>query len=115
MKVVKFGGSSLADAGQLKKVADIVMSDSDRHIVVVSAPGKRSDDDIKVTDLLIAAGEAAMAGTKTHDFDEAEIKMGYVVDRYAGIARDLKLGTEIVDMITKDLMARLKKDKSHPT
>ena len=114
MKVVKFGGSSLADAGQLKKVADIIMSDSERRIVVVSAPGKRSDDDIKVTDLLIAAGEAALAGTKTHDIDEAEIKMGYVTDRYAGIARDLNLGDDIVKMINEDLMARIKKDKSHP-
>ena len=40
MKVAKFGGSSLANASQIKKVVDIVLSDKDRRIVVVSAPGK---------------------------------------------------------------------------
>ena len=40
MKVVKFGGSSLADAAQIKKVCDIVLSDPSRKIMVVSAPGK---------------------------------------------------------------------------
>lgn len=53
MKVIKFGGSSLANATQLRKVFNIVKSDSSRKIVVVSAPGKRSSDDEKVTDLLI--------------------------------------------------------------
>ena len=49
MKVVKFGGSSLASATQLEKVLNIVKSDPERRFVVVSAPGKRHDDDIKVT------------------------------------------------------------------
>lgn len=57
MKVVKFGGTSLASAAQIKKVCDIVLSDSKRRLIVVSAPGKRFDDDIKVTDLLIDLGE----------------------------------------------------------
>ena len=52
VKVLKFGGSSLADAEHFKKVADIVKSDPSRRYVVASAPGKRSDDDEKVTDLL---------------------------------------------------------------
>ncbi|HFR3851458.1 TPA: hypothetical protein ACHWCG_000975, partial [Streptococcus suis] len=42
MKVIKFGGSSLASAGQLEKVFNIVQSDSERRFVVVSAPGKRN-------------------------------------------------------------------------
>ena len=46
MKVAKFGGSSLADAAQFKKVREILLSDADRHIVVPSAPGKRSAADI---------------------------------------------------------------------
>ena len=50
-KVVKFGGSSLADAGQFKKVADIIHADESRVFVVPSAPGKRFSDDIKVTDI----------------------------------------------------------------
>lgn len=55
MKVAKFGGSSLADAAQFKKVREILLSDADRHIVVPSAPGKRSAADIKVTDLFMNA------------------------------------------------------------
>ena len=51
MKVAKFGGSSLADAAQFKKVREILLSDEDRRIVVPSAPGKRAATDIKVTDL----------------------------------------------------------------
>ena len=51
-KVVKFGGSSLADAKQFKKVADIILSDPERRFVVASAPGKRFIEDVKVTDML---------------------------------------------------------------
>lgn len=53
MKVIKFGGSSLASATQLEKVLNIVKSDPERRFVVVSAPGKRNDEDTKVTDALI--------------------------------------------------------------
>ena len=48
MKVVKFGGSSLASATQFKKVHDIVLEDTDRHYVVPSAPGKRNKEDTKL-------------------------------------------------------------------
>ena len=51
-KVVKFGGSSLASAEQFKKAGDIIRSDEGRRYVVPSAPGKRYDADIKVTDML---------------------------------------------------------------
>ena len=50
--VTKFGGSSLADAKQFKKVKDIVLSKNNRQVVVVSAMGKRNKDDNKLTDLL---------------------------------------------------------------
>ncbi len=53
IKVAKFGGSSVADAGQFKKVRDIIRADKDRRYVVVSAAGKRFADDNKVTDLLL--------------------------------------------------------------
>ncbi|PWZ66375.1 aspartate kinase, partial [Staphylococcus pseudintermedius] len=53
MKVSKFGGSSVASAEQIKKVLNIVNSDSERRIIIVSAPGKRYSDDVKTTDLLI--------------------------------------------------------------
>ena len=52
MKIVKFGGSSLADANQFRKVKRIIESDDKRKIVVVSAVGKRFKDDNKITDLL---------------------------------------------------------------
>ena len=53
MKVVKFGGSSLASATQLAKVLQIIKEDSERRFVIVSAPGKRNAQDTKVTDALI--------------------------------------------------------------
>ena len=52
MKVVKFGGSSMADANQYRKVRDILLADTQRRVVVVSAAGKRFGADHKITDLL---------------------------------------------------------------
>ena len=52
LKVTKFGGSSMADAGQYKKVKSIVQADPERRVVVVSAAGKSHKDDHKITDLL---------------------------------------------------------------
>ncbi|MGI6736124.1 MAG: aspartate kinase [Anaerovoracaceae bacterium] len=52
IKVAKFGGSSVADAIQVKKIRDIIEADKDIHYVIVSAPGKRFDKDSKITDLL---------------------------------------------------------------
>ena len=52
MKVVKFGGSSMADAGQYRKIRDILLADPDRKVVIVSAAGKRNKADHKITDLL---------------------------------------------------------------
>lgn len=101
MKVVKFGGSSLADAAQIKKVCDIVLSDPSRRIMVVSAPGKRFDKDTKVTDMLIALACKCMAGEDCKEALEA------VVGRYASIAEDFNLGTEIVDRIRADIQSRI--------
>ena len=55
--VAKFGGTSLADAKQFHKVREIILSDPARRIIVVSAPGKRFDTDVKVTDLLLRCYE----------------------------------------------------------
>ena len=52
LKVTKFGGSSMADAGQYRKIRDIVLSDRERRVVIVSAAGKRFTGDHKITDLL---------------------------------------------------------------
>ena len=52
VKVVKFGGSSLASAEQFKKVGNIIRAEESRRYVVPSAPGKRFSEDTKVTDML---------------------------------------------------------------
>lgn len=53
MRVVKFGGSSLATGTSVNQALEIILADSSRQVMVVSAPGKRNSSDIKVTDLLI--------------------------------------------------------------
>ena len=60
--VAKFGGTSVADAAQIRKVSDIVRNNPERRFIVVSAPGKRYPEDIKVTDLLLNCYEKANAG-----------------------------------------------------
>ena len=84
-KVVKFGGSSLASAGQMKKVADIIRSDEARRYVIPSAPGKRYSDDTKVTDLLYRCYDAAAAG---EDITE---KLQVIENRYQEIIDGLGL------------------------
>ena len=101
MKVCKVGGSSLANAAQLNKVMDIVLADPARRIVVVSAPGKRHSSDTKVTDLLIALAQTALKGENT------DRQFGAVVERFASIADELKLGDGIVRDIEMDLMDRI--------
>jgi aspartate kinase len=101
MKVVKFGGSSVASAEQISKVIDIVAADADRRIVVVSAPGKRSGSDTKVTDLLIALANTVIAG------DDYEPVLQQVVLRYAGIQRELALPDQVITDIEADLRGRI--------
>lgn len=108
MKVVKFGGSSLASGEQLKKVLDIVVSDPERKVVVVSAPGKRYSDDIKVTDLLIECAEKYLANENADQIFDA------VIERYASIVRELSIPTEIIETISNDLKNLLEADKSKP-
>ena len=103
MKVVKFGGSSLASGQQLQKVFDIVVSDPDRKIVVVSAPGKRFSDDIKVTDLLIACAERYL------EFGEADELVNKVIERYSTIADELGLSSDIINKIKEDLIRTFKR------
>lgn len=88
-KVVKFGGSSVAGAGQFKKVADIINADKGRRYVVVSAPGKINKDDIKVTDLLYQTFDAFTAGKSYKD------PWGKIKEKYAGIKKDLKLKIDL--------------------
>lgn len=101
MIVCKFGGTSVASAEQIKKVASIVKSNPERKIVAVSAPGKRSSDDIKVTDLLID-----LANTVINKGD-VEAKIKAVVNRYHNIAEDLGLDNTISDIIEQDIRGRV--------
>ncbi|MFV0431242.1 MAG: aspartate kinase [Alphaproteobacteria bacterium] len=96
MKVLKFGGSSVADAEQIKKVAKIIQSQSDVKSVIVSAPGKRSDDDIKVTDQLISYSQ-----TK----DEATFEL--IQNRFLDIIKNLDSQFDILsflDIIRSDIL-----------
>ena len=107
MKVAKFGGSSLADAARIKKVCNIVLSDPQRRIMVVSAPGKRYDNDIKVTDLLIRTARACLEGK------DGKVEMGAVIDRFAEIMDGLGIPEEF-PAIRKALEKLPALDKSHP-
>ncbi|WNS76130.1 aspartate kinase [Bacillus sp. DTU_2020_1000418_1_SI_GHA_SEK_038] len=108
MKVVKFGGSSLASGKQLEKVFQIVVSDPARKVVVVSAPGKRFSEDEKVTDLLIECAELSLQNK------DPKKKLDAVIERYALIAEELELSEEIIHTIQQDLLERLNSDKSNP-
>ncbi len=95
IKIAKFGGSSLADAGQFKKVKDIIKTDEARKFVVPSAPGKRDKNDEKVTDLLYKCYALASAEQDTSEvFDK-------IFDRYESIRKDLNLKTDVKALINE--------------
>ncbi|MBI0575846.1 aspartate kinase [Neobacillus cucumis] len=108
MKVVKFGGSSLASGKQLEKVFQIVVSDPARKVVVVSAPGKRFSEDEKVTDLLIECAELSLQN------QDPKEKLATVVARYALIAEELAISSDVIHEIENDLKRRVSSDKSNP-
>lgn len=89
--VSKFGGSSLADAGQFKKIRYIIEQNPNRRYIVPSAPGKRNPDDVKVTDLLYACYDKAKHG---EDYTEALEK---IRGRYQEIIEDLGLHLSLKD------------------
>lgn len=97
MKVVKFGGSSLASATQLEKVLNIVKSDPERRFVVVSAPGKRHDDDIKVTDALIKYYREYIAG------NDVTPNQQWIINRYADMVAELGLKPKVLEKISKSI------------
>jgi aspartate kinase len=89
VKVAKFGGSSVADATQLHKVQAIVREDRERRIVVVSAPGKRTREDTKITDLLYRCHDCV------GDRDTFDRAFQAIAERYRAIVRDLGLAVDI--------------------
>ena len=87
--VTKFGGSSVADASQFRKIKAIVESDARRRIVVVSAPGKRHSKETKLTDLLYSTHDLAAKGL---DFSSP---WKLIRERYLEIVKDLELKSNI--------------------
>lgn len=103
-KVVKFGGSSLASAEQFKKVGAIIKSDPDRVYVVPSAPGKRYDEDTKVTDMLLHAYESASEGK------DITKEMEAIKARYDEIITGLELKDFSLDEDFKEITTMLKEN-----
>jgi len=98
-KVVKFGGSSLADAHQFEKVGNIIRSDEDRKFVIPSAPGKRDSKDTKITDMLYSCYALAEEGK---DFLDS---LNKIKDRYQEIIDGLQLNLSLdkeFDLIYKN-------------
>lgn len=99
MKVVKFGGSSLADAAQFRKVAAIVHAEPERRYVVASAPGKRNSDDIKITDMLY---NCYRLSSRKQPIDGA---FAQIEARYNGIITELGLDLDMTEEYEKIRMA----------
>ncbi len=87
MKVVKFGGTSLATAERFKTAVDIILSDPERRVCICSAPGRQTREDIKVTDLLIQLAAA-------EDAQQASLFRQKIENRFTQISKDLQLDTD---------------------
>jgi len=107
MKVCKFGGTSLADPDGVRAVCDIVKADPDRRIVVVSAPGCRTPEDVKVTDLLIACAARRL------EEQPADAECEAVIARFEDIRRAFDLPAGLTEQIERDLRERVDGDRSH--
>lgn len=94
-KVLKFGGSSMASAAQYAKVKSIVDYDASRSVVVVSAAGKRSKTDHKVTDLLYLCYAHMKYGVSVDSV------FGMISDRYLEIRNELGLSTDLESELEK--------------
>ena len=91
--VTKFGGTSVADAAQFRKIKEIVSSNPERRFIVVSAPGKRFPEDEKVTDLLLDCYEKASAGESFADeFEQIRMRFRDIID---GLKMDFPLDEEL--------------------
>ncbi len=93
MKVSKFGGSSLCDAEHIRKVGQILSSDPSRVVAVVSAPGKRHSDDIKITDMLYTCQSLVAKG------GSCEKEFGIIRERFTEIARELGVSHDITEAL----------------
>jgi len=93
MKVCKFGGSSLADNSQFEKVRKIIEAAPARKFIVVSAPGKRHNEDQKITDLLLACQDLAEKGL------EIESVYNHIRERCIQIVEALNVPINIIDLL----------------
>jgi aspartate kinase len=94
-KVVKFGGSSLANAEQFKKVARIIQKDESRRYIIPSAPGKRTPDDTKVTDMLYGCYNLAIMEDEYEE--EFEEQLSAIRARYDDIIEGLGLAVDLTE------------------
>ncbi len=107
LKTCKYGGTSVADARKLRQVKAIVEADPERRYVVPSAPGKRSPDDVKVTDMLYACHKRGQAG------EPADAVFEPIRERYQEIIKDLGLGLDLspyLDEVCQQLSAGASED-----
>lgn len=98
--VAKFGGSSLSEAVQFQKVRDILRMDSRRRFVVPSAPGRRFEEDEKITDLLYRTYQAKEEGQEYRSF------FSLVEERFLSITEGLRLALDmraVLDEIIRDI------------
>ncbi|UTH01102.1 aspartate kinase [Macrococcoides canis] len=108
MKVCKFGGSSVADAQQIKKILKIINEDNKRKYIVVSAPGKRYKEDIKVTDMLIALIEAVLLKKDHQDL------ITQILDRFLQIEKELNIDHSLIETFRTQLNDYIKRYQHQP-
>ncbi|MDR1271594.1 MAG: aspartate kinase [Clostridiales Family XIII bacterium] len=101
----KFGGSSVADANQIRKVKSIIKGNPDRKYIVVSAPGKRCDDDTKITDLLYRLKSEKESGGSYAQ------TLGAISERFLGIEADLEVSAGIAGEM-ETIESEIEKDAS---
>lgn len=109
MKVTKFGGSSVANSEQIRKVGSIIKDDPERKIIIVSAPGKRDKEDVKVTDLLIQLAESVL---NKEDYTE---NLQTVLNRFSEISGELEIPESFLQDLEQLIRGIISEDTSDRT
>ena len=99
IKVCKFGGTSMADAKAMTQAKNIIESDASRRFVVVSAPGKRFKDDIKITDMLYQCNKEVL------ECGSCEKSFSLIRARFIEIVKDLGIDLEIEEILSETQQA----------
>lgn len=108
MIVCKFGGSSVANAQQIKKILNIINQNEQRKIVIVSAPGKRYAEDVKVTDLLIQLYDKVLLSEK---YDN---ELNDILHRFESIEDELGLTTSLTPLFKTQLLDLIQNYNNQP-